>query len=146
MSVPGSPVVTPLMNIPEQPHGQSYSSGYESAFGNGLSPTTDYWKSGQWAMPKFTCLTLASGIYDFLSNPSSTSDDLNQDPDQSIFDGSGSETTGGPDAEVLDDDEDDDLDGFEVLSFSAPPESSVFFKGMEQRSVAVSSSNHHSFF
>ena len=69
---------------------------------------------------------LAAGVYDVLSAPSSTSDDLQQELNGSLFDEVSSGTTGGPDDQLLDE---DDPDGFEVLSFNAPPESSLFFKG-----------------
>jgi hypothetical protein len=85
---------------------QSQSSGYESAFGNGLSPTTNYW---------------TSGVNDSPSCVSSVCDDLLNDQDQSIFDESS--TTDG-----VDDDIDDD--SFEVLSFEAPPESTLYIKGI----------------
>ena len=70
---------------------------------------------------------LFSGVYDVLSAPSSTSDDLQQEPDGSIFGEVSSETTGGADEQLLDE---EDLDDFEVLSFDAPPDSSLFFKGI----------------
>jgi hypothetical protein len=50
-----------------------------------------------------------------------TSDDILNDEDRSVFD-DGSETDG-PDEQEIDD------DSFEVLSFEAPPESSVYIKG-----------------
>jgi hypothetical protein len=147
LSVPGSPDATPLMNNTPQAHEdeQSFSSGYESGFGNGLSPTANYWKSGQSSMLRSLQLTffLASGVYDVASPPSSTSDDLQQEFDGSVFEEVSNGTAGAPDEQMLDEDDEDDLDGFEVLSFNAPPESSLFFKGMIQKSTVVLFSNAH---
>lgn len=66
------------------------------------------------------------GINDESSYPSSITDELPNDSDQSVFDESS--ITDGPDEqEELDDD--DDADDFEVLSFDGPPESSLYIKG-----------------
>lgn len=75
-------------------------------------------------------MKLILGVNDTSSCPSVTSDDFINDQDRSLFDGSSS-TTDGPDEHVIDDDlNDDDDDSFEVLSFEAPPESSLYIKGM----------------
>ncbi|CAF2866818.1 unnamed protein product [Rotaria sp. Silwood2] len=107
VSVPESSA-TVLANAQQQPQQQSHSSGYESAFGNELSPTKNYW---------------ISGINDVSSDLSTTTDDLFTDQDQSLFDeNSTNTTTNGTGEQDIDD------DSFEVLSFEAPPESSIHFK------------------
>ncbi|CAF1084720.1 unnamed protein product [Rotaria sordida] len=105
VSVP-EPSTTALGN--NQPQQQSHSSGYDSTFGNELSPTKNYW---------------ILGINDISSCPSITSDDLFNDQDQSEFD----ETPTNITINSTDDPDTDD-DSFEVLSFEAPPESSIYFK------------------
>ena len=55
-----------------------------------------------------------------------------EDEDQSMYDGSsitdgGDEESNDEDASIADDDDDDT---FEVLSFNAPPESTLYIKGM----------------
>jgi hypothetical protein len=70
---------------------------------------------------------LSLGINDASACQSVTSDDLLTDQDQSVF--GDSSTTDGPDEQTLDDIDDD---SFEVLSFEAPPENSLYFKGIFQ--------------
>jgi hypothetical protein len=45
VSVPDSSALA-LLNSQQQLQPQSQSSGYDSAFGNGLSPTKNYWSLG----------------------------------------------------------------------------------------------------
>ena len=132
--VPDS-LIPKLINSQEQGE-QAHSSGYESTFGNGLSPTTNSWTSG-----KFLLLLLLiyrfcfqnKGVNDVTSCPSITSDEQ----DRSISDDTS--TTGVPDEDQsnLDDDhdDDDDDDSFEVLSFEAPPESTIYIKGIDSSLV-----------
>ncbi|CAF0720914.1 unnamed protein product [Rotaria sp. Silwood1] len=99
---------TALADGQQQPQQQSHSSGYQSTFGNELSPTQNYW---------------ILGINDYASCQSTTSDDLFNDQDQCLFDdNSTNTTTNGTDEQDIDD------DSFEVLSFEAPPESSIYFR------------------
>jgi hypothetical protein len=58
------------------------------------------------------------------SCPSITSDDLLTDQDRSVFD-DGS-IINNPNEEQIDDDD----DSFEVLSFEAPPENTLYIKGI----------------
>ncbi|UJR26285.1 hypothetical protein I4U23_007623 [Adineta vaga] len=125
VNVPNLPI-KPLIHSSQQAQQQSHSSGYESMFGNGLSPATDYWKLG---------------VNDFSSYSPSTQ----EDEDQSTYDGSS--ITEGPDDDILKDDDslnnndvDDDDDTFEVLSFNAPPESTLYIK--EFLHTTLASQNH----
>ncbi|CAF1150624.1 unnamed protein product [Adineta steineri] len=89
---------------------QSDSSDYASMFGNGLSPSTDYW---------------AVGLNDLSSSSSLTIDDSLNDQEQSICDIT---STMDGYSEQQSDEEDIDADDFEVLSFRAPPESTLYIK------------------
>lgn len=90
----------------------------ESGFGNGLSPTTTSW---------------TMGVSEFSSGPSSFVDDVEQCSISDQFD-----------QQIQENDHLDDLDerdDFEVLSFDAPPESSLFIKGKTMNFIFISSRN-----
>ncbi len=126
--VPDS-LTTTLVNS-HQRSGPSQSSDYESGFGNGLSPSSNSWTLGlltkifRYHLPD----RFISGINDSSSFQSLNSDDILTDQDQSTFDnGSLVDTL---DNRQISNDDDDDYDSFEVLSFEAPPESTLYIKGI----------------
>ncbi|CAF0816055.1 unnamed protein product [Adineta ricciae] len=104
------PVNVPNLST-QQGQQQSHSTGYGSMFGNELSPATDYWTIG-------------------MNDSTPHSSVTQEDEDQSMYDVSS--ITDGGDEESNDEDAsiaiDDDDDTFEVLSFNAPPESTLYIK------------------
>ncbi|CAF3315888.1 unnamed protein product [Rotaria socialis] len=105
-------VLDPLTETLVQNQSPSHSSGFDNAFGNELSPDKTTW-------------TL--GVNDFSSCTSITSDDIFSDQDRSVFDDHSTHNDT--------DEQDVDDDSFEVLSFEAPPESSLYIREFPHTTV-----------